>query len=80
MSLFKTEMGNIWAEICLDRIENLEHFKEVETILFNMFSFDKSISDEWYEKGYNRLKELGEYRIVECIDKKYYMMYGGVRE
>ena len=80
MSLFKTEMSNAWADILLDELQNQDIYSEVKELLYKMFSFDRNISDEWYDKGYNRLKELGENTIVEWIDKKYYMMFAGGRE
>lgn len=79
MSLFVSEIENSWAKISLDYLSHEKNRKEVSELLHKMFSFDKKEADEWFDKGYKRLKELKEYKIIECIDNHYYMI-GGVRE
>lgn len=80
MALFRTEMGNSWADVSLDFLINEENRAECKKILYKMFSFDEKEAKKYWNTGYNRLKELGETNIVECIDLRYYMMFAGGRE
>ena len=80
MGLFRETMGNTWAEICLDFLTNEENRAEAEELLYKMFSFDEEEARKNRDSAYRRLKEMKEDKIIECIDKGYYMMFGGVRE
>lgn len=80
MALFRTEMGNSWADVCMDDLKDEKNRKECKKILYKMFSFDREEASKYWDTGYKRLKELGETDIIECIDKRYYLMFAGGRE
>lgn len=76
----KTELYNSWTEIAMDDLLYEENREEAEKILNKMFSFDPAEAKAYWNTGYKRLKELKEDKIIECIDNRTYMMFGGVRE
>ena len=71
---------NSWTEVTMDYLLKEENREEVEGILNKMFSFEPAEAKAYWDKGYKRLKDLKEDKIIECIDNRYYMMFGGVRE
>ena len=76
----KHELYNAWTEVSMDYLLHEENREEAENILNKMFSFDSSEAKSYWDDGYKRLQELKEDKIIECINKRYYMMFGGVRE
>ena len=76
----ESALYNSWTEVTMDYLLSEANREEVEKILNKMFSFDPSEVQSYWTKGYKRLKELREDKIIECIDNRYYMLFGGVRE
>lgn len=80
MAMFRTEMGNSWADVCLDFLMYEQNKTECKKILYKMFSYNKEESSQYWDIGYQKLIDLKELKIIECIDKKYFIMFAGGRE
>lgn len=73
-------MYNSWAEITMEHLMNEENREEVQQILEKMFSYDMDEVRTYWNKGLKRLKELGEREIILSIERRDYLLFGGVRD
>ena len=76
----ESKMYNSWVAITMDYLMNEENREEVQQILEKIFSYDTDEAKAYIKKGLKLLEELGEKEILLSIERRDYLLFGGVRD